>query len=124
MRPYAGRACRWPHSGAELALVRLLGTGRGAWSESGGDLTRGPLNLKLRSLTTWRLLELLGFDECGFNQNSMNQSLIGIVIAAARRLGREGQYKKQEAQAENMAMMRGGQDWSHRLRGRGQEALA
>lgn len=60
-------------------------------------------------------MELLGFEEYGFNQNSVNQSLIGMVIEAAWRLGKKRQYKKQD-EAGNMAiiMLRGSQDWSHR----------
>lgn len=50
-------------------------------------LVIGPLNLKLRILG---FLKLLGVDEYGFNQNSVNQSLIGMVIAAAWRLGGKG----------------------------------
>ena len=61
-------------------------------------------------------MELQGFEEYGFNQNSVNQSLIGMVIEAAWRLGKKRQYKKQEDEARNTAivMLRGSQHWSHR----------
>lgn len=41
-------------------------------------------------------MKLLGFDEYGFNQNSVNQSLIGMVIAAAWRLGGRDDIKSKE----------------------------
>lgn len=44
-------------SSAESALVRSLGAGRRGSQESGSDLTRGSLNIKLRSLN---YLETLG----------------------------------------------------------------